>query len=347
LRDEFEGTFYGWPQDAVDAALLVMDHADLIRTLGEDGKEVALRSLPRQKIGLCRFLPETDTVTLVHRRAIREIGQAVGTHVPPDQEAEKLSDILHTLRDAARNAGGEAPAPPAPLTPDLDTVEAEHGNKRLIEAASRKTELIADYAAWNAARQAIAARLPAWRTTLRLVELGAHGQQAALEDIRDRRRLLEEPDPIPPLRQDAAAELRQRLNAALDAYKAAMDKAEDDLKADPNWANPKLTPEDRHAIRERHGLLPVLRPSVASAEDIVTALNVRNLEGWAALTRGIPAGVQAALDEAAEMLLPKVQAITLPTPGTLANAAALDAWLAKVREAIATALTNGPVRPRF
>jgi hypothetical protein len=90
-----------------------------------------------------------------------------------------------------------------------------------------------------------------------------------------------------------------------------------------------------------------LRPSVASAEDIVTALNVRNLEGWAALTRGIPAGVQAALDEAAEMLLPKVQAITLPTPGTLANAAALDAWLAKVREAIATALTNGPVRPRF
>ena len=45
------------------------------------------------------------------------------------------------------------------------------------------------------------------------MKLGAHGQQAALEDIRSQRRLLDEPDPIPPLRQDAAAELRTRLNA--------------------------------------------------------------------------------------------------------------------------------------
>jgi hypothetical protein len=39
LRDEFMGPPYGWPQDAVDGALFVLDHADLIRTLGEDGKE--------------------------------------------------------------------------------------------------------------------------------------------------------------------------------------------------------------------------------------------------------------------------------------------------------------------
>lgn len=347
LRDEFEGPPYGWPQDAVDAALLVLDHADLIRTLGEDGKEVPLRSLPRQKIGLCRFLPEQDTVTLAHKRAIRELGQAVGIHVPPDEEGEKLSDILRKLRDAAQAAGGEAPAPVAPATPDLDAIEAEHGNRRLIEAASRKQALIDSYKAWTAAGTMIAARLPAWRTTQRLVELGAHGQQAALEDIRDRRRLLEEPDPIPPLRQDAAAELRARLNAALDAYMAAMDKAEEDLKADANWMDPKLTPEDRHAIRERNGLLRLPRPAVASAEDIVAALTARNLEGWAALTRGIPAGVQAALDEAAEMLLPKVQPVALPAPGTITDAAALDAWLARVRAVIAAALSNGPVRPRF
>jgi hypothetical protein len=347
LRDEFEGPPYGWPQDAVDGALLVLDHADLIRTLGEDGKEVPLRILPRQKISLCRFLPEQDTVTLAHKRAIRELGQAVGIHVPPDEEGEKLSEILRKLRDTAQAAGGEAPAPAAPATPDLDAIEAEHGNRRLIEAASRKQALLDSHKAWDAARQTIAARLPAWRITLRLVELGAHGQQAALEDIRDRRRLLEEPDPIPPLRQDAAAELRVRLNAALDAYQAAMNKAEEDLRADANWTNPKLTPEDRRAIRERHGLLPIPRPAVASAEDIVAALGARNLEGWAALTRGIPAGVQAALDEAAEMLLPKVQPLTLPSPGTLYDEAALDAWLAKVREAIAAALPNGPVRPRF
>ena len=347
LRDEFESSPYGWPQDAVDGALLVLSHAGLIRTLGEDGKEAVLRSLPRQKIGLCRFLPETHTVTTAHRRAIRTLGQAIGSHVPPDQEAEHISLLLRSLRDAAQAAGGEPPAPPAPATPELDALDALSGNERPIEAASSGTALAAAYANWVASRQTIAARLPAYRTARRLVELGAHGQQPALDDIRDRRRLLDDPDPVPPLRQDAAAELRQRLNAAFDAYAAALARAEAALQADANWQNPKLIPEDRHAIRADNGLLPVPRPDLASPEDIVTALSARSLSAWADLTRGVPAGVQAALDEAAERLQPQVQAVTLPSAGTLSDAAALETWLSTVRATIAAALANGPVRPRF
>jgi hypothetical protein len=86
----------------------------LFRVLGEDGKDAVLRSLPRQKIGLCRFLPETHTVTTTHKRAIRALGQAVGINVPPDQEAEQLPLILRALRDAATAAGGDAPAPQPP-----------------------------------------------------------------------------------------------------------------------------------------------------------------------------------------------------------------------------------------
>ena len=345
LRDEFEGPPYGWPQDAVDGALLVLAHAGLIRTLGEDGKETVLRTLPRQKIGLCRFLPETHTVTTTHKRAIRALGQAVGINVPPDQEAEQLPLILKSLRDAAQAAGGDPPAPAAPATPDLDALDALTGNERLIEAASRGTALAAAYTTWVASRQTIALRLPAYRTTESLVKLGAHGQQAALEDVRSQRRLLDEPDPIPPLRQDAAAELRSRLNAAFDAYEAALAAAEALLHADANWQ--KLSPEDKHAIRADNGLLPVARPNVASPEDIVAALTSRNLAAWADLTRGLKAGAQAALDEAAERLQPEIQPITLPAPGTLADAAAVEAWLEGVRTTILAALANGPVRPRF
>ena len=271
----------------------------------------------------------------------------MGVHVPPDEEGEKLADILRRLRDVVQAAGGEAPAPEVPSTPHLDAIEIEHGNRRLIEAASRKQALVDACGEWSSARDAIAARLPAWHTTVRLVELGAHGQQAALDDIRSRRRLLEEPDPIPPLRQDAAAEMRAGLNAALDAYEAAFVKAEAELKADANWTSPKLTGDDRRAIRSRNGLLPIARPAVASPEDIVAALTARSLAGWADLTRGIPAGVQDALDEAAEMLMPKVQSVSLPAAGTIADIAALDVWLAKIRETIAAKLPDGPVRPRF
>ena len=345
LRDEFEGPPHGWPQDAVDGALLVLSHAGLIRVLGEDGKEAVLRSLPRQKIGLCRFLPETHTVTSVHHRAIRAVGQAVGINVPPAQEAEQLPLILKALRDAADLAGGDPPAPAAPATPDLDALEALSGNERLIEAATRTAQLAADFKNWVACRQTIAARLPAFRTAESLVRLGAHGQKAALQDISDLRRLLDEPDPVPPARQDAAAELRQRLNAAFDAYQEALTAAEVTLKGDANWQ--ALGPEDKHAIRTDNGLLPAQQPSVASAEDIVAALTARSLSSWADLTRGLKAGAQAALDEAAERLQPQAQPITLPSPGTLSDAAAVDAWLDRLRNTILAALAKGPVRPRF
>jgi hypothetical protein len=262
LRDEFEGPPFGWPQDAVDGALLVLAHAGLIRVLGDDGKETVLRSLPRQKIGLCRFLPETHTVTTIHKRAIRALGQAVGINVAPDQEAEQLPLILKSLRDASQSAGGEPPAPVVPPTPDLDTLDALSGNERLIEAASRGAVLAAAYAAWVTDRQTIAARLPAYRTTESLVKLGAHGQQAALEDVRSQRRLLNEPDPIPLPRQDAAAELRTRLNAGFDAYEAVRTEAEALLHGDANWQ--ALSPDDKHAIRADNGLLPAPRPNVAS-----------------------------------------------------------------------------------
>ena len=345
LRDEFEGPPYGWPQDAVDGALLVLAHANLIRVLGEDGKETTLRELPRQKIGVCRFLPETHTVTTVHQRAIRTLGQAVSINVPPQQEAEQLPLILRTLREAAQAAGGAAPAPLAPACHDLDALEPLSGNERLIEAASRGKALADSYASWIACRTAIAARLPAFQTTKRLVELGANGQHAAMDDIVTGRRLLDEPDPVVPLRQDAAGELRTRLNTAYDAYQAALDQAEATLKADADWQ--KLSPEDKHTIRATNGLLPVARPVVSSPEDIVAALTARGLSGWADLTRGVPYGVQTALDEAAERARPQVQAVTLPSAGTITDPAGLDAWLNTVRATLTAALVKGPVRPRF
>ena len=345
LRDEFEGSPYGWPQDAVDGALLVMAHAGLIRVFGEDGKDTTLRELPRQKIGLCRFLPETHTVTTTHKRAIRALGQAVGINVPPDQEGEQLSLILRALRDAASAAGGAAPAPHPPVSVDLDTLETLSGNERQIEAASRGKALADAYVEWTARRKAIAVRLPAFTTTKRLVELGAHGQQAALDDILTGRRLLDEPDPVSPIRQDAAGELRTRLNTSYDAYQSALTQAEATLKADADWQ--KLSPEDKHTIRSTNGLLPVSKPAVSSPEDIVTALTARNLSSWADLTRGVPSGVQAALDEAAERARPQVQAVTLPPAGTIADPNALDAWLTTVRATLTAALEKGPVRPRF
>ena len=79
----------------------------------------------------------------------------------------------------------------------------------------------------------------------------------------------------------------------------------------------------------------------------MAALNARSLSAWADLTRGLKAGAQLALDEAAERLQPQVQPITLPAPGILNDASSVEAWLERLRTTILAALAKGPVRPRF
>ena len=159
------------------------------------------------------------------------------------------------------------------------------------------------------------------------------------------RRLLEEPDPVPPLRQAAAAELRQRLNAAADAYAAGFAEANARLDADAHWQ--KLSPEDKHAIRAEMGLLEVSRPAVASSEDIVAALTDRSLSGWADLTQSLPTKVQQALDEAAARFVPKARPVKLPAPGLIPDMDAAERWLTELRQALQSALAEGPVLPRL
>jgi hypothetical protein len=345
LRANFEGQQFGWPRDAIDGALLVMDNADLIRTVGEDGQETALRSMPRNRFGAARFQLETHTVSQAQRRAIRGIAHAVGLNPQPNEEAEVMPQLLERLENAVAASGGDPPAPPPAEAPALAALHGYSGNERMIEAASRAKELEDSLADWKRAAVAIAARLPVSRLVERLVELGAAGQAAALADIRERRRLLEEPDPLPPLRQDAAAELRSRLNAAVEAYETASTGAERRLAEDANWQ--RLTPEEKHSLRAETGLLPVPRPAVSTPEEIADALTTRGLGQWEDMTKAVPQRVTEALGEAAEKFMPKVKQVWLPTPGVLADLAALNAWIDELRSLLENGLAEGPVLPRL
>ncbi|MGH7089282.1 MAG: BREX system P-loop protein BrxC [Stellaceae bacterium] len=345
LRSTFEASPFGWSRDAIDGALLVLDNADLIRSIGEDGQETTLRSLTRNRWGAVRFVPETHTPTQAQRRSVRGLAQAVKLNPQPNEEAEVIPQLLERLENAVAASGGPPPAPAPAEAPALAAFRGLSGNERLIEIASRAKELQAQLAEWRRAAELIAARMPAFRLVERLVELGAAGQAAALADIRERRRLLEEPDPLPPLRQDAAAELRTRLNAAVDAYQQACQEGEQRLADDADWQ--RLTPDERHTLRAEAGLLRIERPGVSTPEEIAAALTARNLGQWQIIAKAMPQCVAEALAEAAEKFTPEVKQIRLPAPKVLPDLAALDAWIAEVRAALVAALVDGPVRPRI
>jgi hypothetical protein len=343
VRNHFGAAPYGWPQDAIDGALLILANAGQLRVTGEDGKPVTLAELPRQKIGLCGFRPETTIINVGDKLAVRGLLGAAGVAFEKEQEQFALSALLERLQIAAKEAGGEAPAPPSPTLPDAAALHQLNGNDLLKALADRATELKAKLGEWQKAKALIAQRLPHWRLAERLVALGATGQASAVEAVRSGRALLAEPDQVPPIVQAAADDLRGRLKAAWDDWQAAWAKAEARLAADADWA--KITPEQKRDIRQRNGLLPAVEPKVATPQDIVAALEARGLDGWASLAKALPTRVDDALAEAAILLEPKAKVVVLPG-GTLKSEAELDVWLAGLRTKILSALADGPVIPK-
>ena len=345
LRKHFTDAPYGWSQDAVDGALLVLDNAGHLRVTGEDGQATALRSLDRRKTGLCTFRAETTTVTTHQRLAVRGLLTDIGVPFERDQEAAVLPRLLERLAEIAGAAGGDAPAPLAPGVPGLAEMRALSGNDLLVEVATRAPALREALKHWRDAALAIRKRLPDFQTAEQLVSLGATGQAASLGAIRDGRKLLDDPDPLPPILQDAAAELRTRLNGAFENYENAWAAAETRLNEDALWQ--RLTPEQRHTIRQEVGLMPVSRPSVAKPEDIVAALKARPLPAWQDLAKALPQRVADALADAAALLEPKARAVSLPAAGVLKDEAQVDAWVREVRSALMAGLKGGPVIPNL
>ena len=343
LRTKFTNPPYGWSQDAVDGALIVLANAGLVRVTGEDGKPASLPDLPRQKLGTCTYRAETTIITIAQRMPVRGMLTDVAVPFENNQEHLALSALLDRLQSAAQHSGAEPPAPEADTVPNLVAYRGLSGNDLLAALAADAANLRAKLKDWNAAKDKIAARLPNWRLAERLVRLGAEGQATDLDSIRSGRLLLADPDPVPQLITAAAESLRVKLNAAHSAWETAWTKGEERLANDATWG--KLTPEQKHGIRHDSGLLMVAKPAVDSPQTIADALSQRGLSEWENVVKALPARIDDALAAAAALLEPKARTVALPG-AMMKSEVELDAWLTKVRAKLAEALADGPVIPK-
>jgi hypothetical protein len=96
---------YGWPQDAVDAALLVMFNAGLLQA--RSGNEpIAKNKLDQKNIAATEFRGENITLTTPQLIAIRKLFQAVGLNVQLGQESANAAEFLTIRKQRAEAAGG-------------------------------------------------------------------------------------------------------------------------------------------------------------------------------------------------------------------------------------------------
>jgi hypothetical protein len=345
LRKELESSPFGWPRDAVDAALVVLHRSQHV-TATLNGVSLPVGQLDQNKVPKTEFRVEKITLSIPDRNALRALYQELDIKAKGDELDAKAPEFFIALLKLASDAGGDAPAPARPPVADIEDIQKQFGNDRLSALRLKETELKTRIAEWKKTRDLIAKRRPAWQTLERLAgHAGTLSEaQPALNQrdaVRSSRLLLADPDPVAPLRTGLADLLRQATNAAQDSHQSAYQVATESLSENAAWQ--KISAADQSRILAEVGLQAPAKPDVSSDEALLSALDAKNLAARRTEAEAIPARVAKALQQAAQLLEPKVQFVTLER-SVLKTEADVEAWLARQRDRLLNTLPNGPVQ---
>ena len=343
IRKALRASPYGWPQDAIDAALIALHRLQHI-TATLNGAPVPLGQLDHTKIAKAEFRVEHATLTVQDRLLVRKlITQLV--QCKSGEEGAKAPGFLSALVALARAAGGDAPLPAPPTTTDIEDMQRLLGNEQLVAIKSKAAEVESRIKAWTAARDLAAKRKPSWEVVEHLARHardlpGIQPHLDQIEAIRTQRLLLEPADSVSPIRVAIAGLLREAVNSTHAAHVAAHDQAIATLAGNEIWRNFDSTRQA--GILGAVGLTAPSKPDVSSDEALGRHLNARPLRVALAERDAISGRVQQTIERAAKSLEPTVHAVTLER-ATLRTPQDVGAWLERQKAMLLAAINEGPV----
>ncbi len=335
---------FGWPQDAIDAALIALHRSQfLVATL--NGAVLAPGQLDQNKIAKAEFRTESVTLSVSDRLRLRKLFQSAQVSCKSGEESAKAGEFLQALLRMARQAGGEPPLPKCPDTAAIEDLQRLSGNEQLAALNTQAPELEKNAHAWRTAAGLAKKRKSDWELLEKLAVHASELQDAdavreQMHAIRSNRMLLDPGDPMTPLRQQLSGLLREKVTSAANAYKSAYAEAQAELDSNEAWQ--RIPSNDQHAILAEVGLQAPPAVDVATNERLLDSLDRRSLVAWRAECDAMPIRVAQAIERAIRQLEPKLQSVTIER-ATLHDATELDAWLDRQRKALAAALERGPV----
>ena len=344
VRKQFGGAKYGWPQDAIDAALTVLFQSGAVQA--KTGTEPILKGkLDQKNIAAAEFRVETITLTKVQFIEIRALFKKIGLNTQPGQESVHAVECLSRLNKLAQDAGGDAPLPKPPDTAHLADIANRVGNDQLKALHDQKDRLGQEVAEWQKRRDLIVQRHPRWRQLRSLLDFAADlpvaaGVRSEVASIEQHRGLLADPDPMPTLSDKLTDALRAALNEARADLQAAMDAGEASLEALPEWG--KITPDERYALRDKNRIRLLPEIVVGTTDEILQTLYRTKLSQLRDIRDALPGRFTATSTDLAKMLEPKAQSVSLPG-GTIKTETDLQAWFEEVKARVLPKLKDGPV----
>jgi hypothetical protein len=342
LRNHFGGQPYGWPQDAIDGALVAM-LASGHMSAKKGANPVAARSLVRAQIGTTDFYSEGITLTAGQRLQVRKLITDLGISVKTGEEAQQIPVMLERLRTLASAAGGDAPRPLSPDTSLLDNIAALSGNEQLLEVYNKRDELGDSYKHWNTRKEEIERRIPEWQQVERLLDHAkglpvAQQVQPQVEAIRQNRTLLDNPNPLTPLLADLSEALREELQRLRKELLDVCSKELDALEASEDWQ--RLRTQQREQLYETIDIRRVPELQISSSKELLGTLDTYSLEWWQNQAMLFPSKVKQVREEVVKLLEPEVVQVHPPSR-TLKTAEDVEQYLADLRTEMMSQIENG------
>jgi hypothetical protein len=344
IRKQFGAAPFGWPQDAIDAALMALLTAGHLRATG-NGNPVNAAALAQSSIGATDFRVEIPSLSANQRIGVRGLFQAAGINAPSNEESSFAPRFLEKLEAMAKEAGGEPPLPARPDPKHLRDLGLQSGNAQLIALLGEQERLKADIESWQKAATDIAKRRPRWDTLQRLLQFAKGlpvqtdlANQAA--GIAEHRSLLDTPDPVAPLCKHLTAALREALNTHQTELENTYQQHRQAIEGSPAWA--KLSEPQRSVILREHGLETPGKVQVSNEDEILATLNSATLDTRQTSVEALSHRAAKAMEAAAKLIEPKATRLYLPS-ASIKDESELDAWLAEVRDQVVEKLKDGPV----
>lgn len=335
---------FGWPRDAVDAALIAL-HRSRHLTATLNGAAVAPGALDQNKAARAEFRVERKPLSIQDRLALRKLFQTLGVSCAPGEEDSRAGEFLSQLSELARSAGGDPPLPAPPAAAAIEECAALLGNERLAAARAKADEWSDAIPVWRAAKARAEARMSGWRLVERLAAHAAPLEDAAplleqVEAIRGGRQLLDESDPAAHARKALADLLRGKVGADAAAHERAHADAAQELEENDAWR--RLGEDDRASLLAEAGLAAPETPEMGTDAALADHLDRRSFSAARAEVDAIPARTARAVELAAQRLEPKARAVSVER-ATLRNAADVEAWTERQKKTLLDAVTDGPV----
>ena len=344
VRSHFSAPPFGWPRDAIDAALISLFGSGHLRA-AMNGVGVPPQQLDQAKVPTVDFRAEHATVDTKQRLKLRKLFQDAGVACKPNEESEAAVRMLKQLGDLAHDAGGDAPLPAWPDTRHVSELETLAGNEQLLAVLERHDQLVANFDEWSRAGRLAAERLPAFER-LRALAGYAQGLDVTrdvgpqIEAIIADRRLLDVSDPVPGLASKLTDALRSELAEAQKRYDETWAGERRRLEDAESWR--KIDPKDRDEILARLQIKQASKGAIGTEQEVLDSLDRISLDGWRMRTAALSKQFADARAEADRLVEPKIRHVKLES-ATLRTLEDVKAWTATTERELLEQVRHGPV----